>query len=471
MLPSARFLMPLAAMALSASIAAEPVNAAIKLFSLQVPLNAIDTADLSFPADFVQIGRNGTAFLAQRRVDPDKPGGSIALFDPEALQVVKSVNVPQDVEDLVVHPSFDFVYFVGNDGENAEVSRLDPQSGEISSALFKGQIVSPSMAVDPSGNVYVASAASNQIRVIYAKDFMARDKAVEAFKRIGETPSGIVYYSGTGNVRDLAVSGLGSVLFATDTRESRVSALELGGKQSELDQIGYSDAKGQPGVPLVMRARDVQLKSGESSSLVLADFQNERLIIADFNPNFQSLDIVSDISFKVAAKSGARHPQPDASGTLRSPLLIDTNADQTVILAGSISSDKLLLYGRNDYALEVIREFPLPSPPSALDVSDDGRLALVVSDDHKSISLLSEQSGNPDNVNDLTQSEDVRQLQRALTNLGFPIGAVDGIHGDRTSRALKKAIGTRKLGFSVDDYRKLTSDQMQQVIKLLESKG
>lgn len=449
--------------------------AAMQRFAEQVPLNAIESKSLGFRADLAELGRERTAYFARQRLLEDRPGGLITVFDLESERVVRTFETPFDVEVLEYQPQTDKLYAAGNSDGTFYVLRVDAGSQQLDAALLTGPIKGATLAVARNGQVFVGSRESKDIYFFEPRSFMPLPDAREAFAEGRRVKMANLYYVGQYGVSGLAISADGKTLFISDSGSPRVAAFNLVGKQAIVDQISLDSAGVKDMTPLVMKAQAIDPESGpanSTSSLVLMDIQRARIVIADFNPSFHTLDLIADVSFP--ADSLGHRLSVGRRGVVESGALLDTNAGLSTILIGSKARERLLLFGRNDRSLELVREFSLPAAPIALDVSEDGQLALVLHLDGASVSILTgapspPPPGDKGAVTDLTGSEDIRSIQRKLTDLGHSVGVVDGVYGLRTSRALAKALEERNFDPAAFKLDAMTSEDLKRALKTLET--
>lgn len=83
--------------------------------------------------------------------------------------------------------------------------------------------------------------------------------------------------------------------------------------------------------------------------------------------------------------------------------------------------------------LEEVGRVTLPSPPAAIVLDQFGSVGWIVLRDSPRILRFELDSG--DELMPLPGDTTVRELQRLLTEKGYPVGAIDGILGERTRRA------------------------------------
>jgi hypothetical protein len=199
--------------------------------------------------------------------------------------------------------------------------------------------------------------------------------------------------------------------------------------------------------------------------VVIGDHSLERLTVTDFNEDFKTFATVADTAIKFPLIAGKDVSQgssvgPDGTPLLRSPIMIDASLQQRVILVGNRFSKKLFLFGRNDSALEKVREIDLSDAPESIEVTDDGQLALVVYAGGNTIGIITAPDGDGAFGDEPGIGEaPVRELQLLLNELGYPVGAIDGMPGPKTQAAVNQIFQQNKIV--------APSDDPQEVIRIL----
>lgn len=451
-------------MAVLFSFTSPPARAAmIEDFVSTFPLTSRTDIVLPFEADFALILPDGRLALATARRSGVSGGGSLTVFDPRTGEKGPTIDLVHDVAVVELNAAAGFLYAAGNAGDAFRITRVRLDDRSITAHIQPGAILHPSLAVSDDGTVMLGHRDTNAVSIIPSAQFLPTEKAEAQFAANGEGYGLGLRYNGPGNISGLAASSDGSVLFVSDTNEARLSAIDVRGKQTVVDQLGYADAKDPQSIPLVVQAQGAQTSGAEgapATHLIAVDARRSRLLLVDYNPAFQTLDPVSEAGFRFAAPLAP----DDKSG---SPLLVDANASQSVIVLASRTGRSLRAFGRNGSSIEAGPDFAdLPESPLSLDVSTDGNLAVLMLSDRKTLSLLRGDS----TVAIESQAEAIRALQRQLTELGYPIGVVDGIAGEKTNRALLRAL--RQLDGSASlpaDLKSMSEAQILELANTLKS--
>lgn len=432
---------------LIALVPAPARTAMISDFISTIPLTSRTDIVLPFEADMALVLPDGRLLLAMTRRPGTDAGGRLIAYDPQTNRQSEEIDLPHDISLVQINSAGGFIYAAGNQGELFHITRANLQNRNLSTHIQAGAIARPALAISDDGTVFLGHRDTNAVSIILPERFLPPERAKAEFAANGDGYGLGLRYSGPGNVYSLGASSDAGILFVSDTNEARLSAVDVKGKQVIVDQLGYADAKDPQSIPLVVQAQTQAAsfsQAGPGMALIAADARRSRLLLVDYNPSFQTLDPVSEVGFRLSAP-----PLPDDK--TGSPLLVDASSSQSVIVLASRTGRGLRVYGRNGSSIEAGPEFAdLPESPLSLDVSADGRMAALMLSDRKTVSLLREDS----TVTIENQAEAIRALQRQLTELGYPIGVVDGILGNKTNRALQHALqqpdGTPTLPFDLN---------------------
>jgi hypothetical protein len=427
-------------------------------------LNFVGELDLGAIFSSVQLSEDGKiAYLASGPSNKE-PKSKIG-FENESNFIIteylfeqkkarSEVRISNSVQTMYFDQRTNSLFIAGSTNWNGVVSQIRYSSGtpRIGIAFTGNGLISPAVAVDAFGRLYISDINSGQVKFFPATAYLPADKAEALLKENIGMEEGTIFYSGKGGVSNIGVSGDGLYVFVTDARRALVSAVESGGKNAISDELGFEVNSGGPSVPFKMAVKSVTSRlsplgniPSKVPSLLLADYLGDRLIIADFNPLFATINTIAAGSINLPLSPGSIFEEGE------SPYLIDSDLEGKTILVGSKYSAKLVLFSRNGSALERIREFELRAEPIELDVSDNGSTALVLHKDDTVVTLITSNADGQTSksVIDVTKSESVRELQRTLLNeFGFPVGAIDGMIGEKT-RSAALAI-ERKYGVKLD---------------------
>lgn len=400
---------------------------------------------------------------------------TIARFDTTFRQVVDQRPLGHTIDALLLDNGGSSLLAAGSKNGNSAISRLDTKNlgSAVSTVVLDQGLRSPLMADDGLGNVYLADAKNAQILRLSVDDFVSEEFGETPKSSRGRSFDEYIFYSGRG-IAGFAVSQDGSVAFVADASNPVVSALETSGKFTILDSFSQtsSDPAALPDVISVASIRLSQLSGKRRAatsveSILIADGTNDRLFVAQFDPIFQTMNLVAEAKINLPVVPGAI-AQPGESA-----LLIGSDSEQRLILVGSKFSNQAALYVRLESGLKLVRNFVLRGTPSSLDVADNGQSAIIVYPKDSIISRIDARSAaqKSDRIVNIFGSDDVRQLQEMLTKFGSPVGNIDGVIGSRTTRALEEVIKKNNIELSIENFEALSPEQLLDAIKALENAG
>jgi Putative peptidoglycan binding domain len=455
-------------------------TSAVALFCLQGPSRAVAGLLLNEPG--------AKSLQAYADISVDYPvsalllsdDGSVAYLaenDPKALTSVLHVtSVPNlreegalKLEHNIVSMAFDPVQpgrvaVVGSTGEMDVLSLVDVKGGTVISVIApRGQGV-PVFAISPSGDAYLGNSGSNSVLFAKSAAFLRFDQALKA--RLGGEETGArLSVPGLSGIAKLSTSPDGGVLFASASEKPVVFALSTGKSFSIVGQIGSpGEQQSARLLPIAFDSSYIsssRSKSGQTSSFLLADVNQRRLVLADYNAVFSTFDIIADDAFDDSIPFG----NLSTTGLPDSFVHVASDADQSAILVGSPASPVLNLYGRNGPTLQRLFAIKLSDMPQQVAIASDGGTALVLLRNGKLALLSSDPFEAPiSSGNDpiFLGDDATRQLQLELNRLGFSVGAIDGMAGPRTRDAVQEAVKRLNLD------PKLTASEPELVLEQLQ---
>lgn len=386
-------------------------------------------------------------------IGPQVGGSQILTLDSVTFQQKHLDEVSYNVTAAVFTADGKILYVVGEQGGSSFASavRLDePGPKRVTTVSLDGKVSLPSLSVDSSGRLFVGDASAPTVTAIpsYVFDLTLTKNLTE----IRASDYGAEIVQPYGGSRSVVVSDSLDLMFVVANDSPAVSAIELRGRNKVSDEYtsdGPSD--GASPVPLSLSGPYTYRRSdqGDTTSLLVASHFEDTLTVLDVDPLFRTLD-------KVATASVAHDLVPGASirflaGTRLVPqsALVASSKDQTTILSGNLYSKQLVQFARTDYGLERIGVITLEAPPTNMAISQDGTRALVSLLARAMLISLEADTAGPFAENE--DREKVRQLQRMLSEMGLPVGAVDGVQGPATDRALVRLQTNTGLEFPLDD--------------------
>ncbi|MFZ5961382.1 peptidoglycan-binding domain-containing protein [Thalassococcus sp. BH17M4-6] len=371
----------------------------------------------------------------------------IELRDGQTLQALTSVTLKMAADDLAIDPRGRAVYAIVNDGKSSYVAVFDRKLERIGGLNLRRLLQYAVLSATPDDFLTIGALRTDSsdgfFGVVDVND--PTDPQFRQSYRASDAWRGV-----TGAWFDAQ----NLTLFANAAWDSRLQAISVGKERilSEVSEESASKTARQPYATFPLLG-NLPCRSGRGTSFLVADMGLQVLSLVDYNDLFQSLDPQSTVSFSLAP---TRAISPVLPGTnMREPAgLVSASCDQSVILVGSRLSFEIDQFARNDglSILELVGTVTLPFLPSDLDVSEDGSYALATSARDNSLLRLAATDGGSGSVR-IIGDPDVRELQRLLTEIGLPVGSIDGLVGANTLRAT--ALAEKQLGIQLDPQNDL----------------
>lgn len=373
---------------------------------------------------------------------------TLEMRDGKSLDLLRTVSVAGTIEDIAADPNTGSVFAIGRSGRSTQFHVMDAKLNPRGKVAINPLVGYPNLSVSPTGLVAVSG-----IRSSYSDGFFA---AVD----VSDSANPIVrddYFAP--NARAGVMNGWldadYGAIFLNASWDSRLAAIAVG-KSYVMSEFSVETASGSYSEPYAVSAvlERHACRRGLPTSFLVADMTRSVLSLVDFDEAFQSLDMLSVVEFNLTRSGGSSTRL--AGTSMREPTgLISASCDQSVILLGSTNSIQVAQFARNkDMAsLERVGTIRLPSIATALAVDQSASYAVAVSAQNRAIMRLSNQTTEAP-VTRVIGNADIRELQRTLTEIGIPVGSIDGIVGARTERAIELA--ERKFGIEIDTQNDLT---------------
>jgi len=366
----------------------------------------------------------------------DEGRGHVASLDASTLRV----RAERAFRTLPVDVAVDArgtVFVVGATADGAtRVLAMDADLEPLGAFDIGERLVYPRVSVPVPGRLVVGSLAS-VMRVVDVSDPATMTRASDF------TPPS--YSTGVGRTwtsRDDAA------LFANLSVQSWLVAFDIATAR-QLGEIGYR-LKGGPEEPFAVAAlvEGASCAALDSSSFLVADARRGTLTLAEFDADFRSLDIVTAVETGLDQDPHAA-PRPLPGGeVVRPTALVASACDSSVIWVGNVGTSEVIQYAVNDDygSIEKIGSIELSERPIAFAVAPDADYALAVSADGRTITR--HEPGAGERGTRSIGDPAVRELQRLLTDTGYPVGTIDGVLGPATRRAL--ALYETNTGVEID---------------------
>ena len=365
----------------------------------------------------------------------------IELRDATTLALIDSRAVDVVIEDLIADPDGSALYAIGTNGTETRFQVLDPKLGALGGVTVP-RIGHPSLTIGADKLVAVSG-----IRTEFADGFFAavnvrapRKPALREDFYAGDARRGVL---------NGWLDPQFGAMFLNVSWDSRLLAVAAG-KSYLMSEFRVETASGSLSEPYAITAKlgPNTCRQDQSASFLVADMSRNVLSLVDFDEGFQSLDVLSFVEFDLAP---TRAILGRLEGTnMREPSgLVSAACDQSVIFVGSKTSTEVAQFARNDAlnTLERVGTLRLPGRPSDLAVAASGDFAVAVSAENRAIIRFGNAADGGTGTR-IIGNADVRELQRTLTEIGFPVGSIDGIIGEKTLWALDLA--ERRLGVDLN---------------------
>ncbi|RWN27586.1 peptidoglycan-binding protein [Mesorhizobium sp.] len=405
------------------------------------------TLDLE-PVSAVYSKDGETIFVAGKPLNAD--GGIIVEYDRLSLSPRREFRLPHSVEALHLGPAGDRLVAAGNfaDQSSGALSSVRLQGGEVVTARMQTLLELPSISIGRSGKIYLSHLQSNRIAGISPMSFDEPRSNDGQFLSFDALIVDAYFFDSKTPIRQIIVSEEDRAIFVVPDEVAKIYAMELKGFGQLLGEAGYSTAGGV-NLPLAAFASRVTTNEhpGGRMSFLLADHQMQGIMLHEYDPKFRTINLITIAGVGHALIPGTSIELLPRTGSIRQPMLIASDRNLSKILSANVYSRELVIFTREpgaDY-LEQVAKLLLEKAPSAIAVHPYGEDAVVLFKDGREMLLLSDPgrapatSGTKDVPIQRTGEESVRDLQKALTRHGLPVGSIDGVLGARTKHALDLA--------------------------------
>jgi hypothetical protein len=188
----------------------------------------------------------------------------------------------------------------------------------------------------------------------------------------------------------------------------------------------------------VSDGRQSDEKGERATSLVLADLAEDALVVIDIESDFRKFAVVTGSPLRI---EGNLPKDPDRrleKGD--SPVLVAVDSTQSKIFVGSRLNNYLTVFAREGRIIERLQVVPLKNQPVKIAVAADGKRAVIVHADLRSVlhirsidDWLMQGSSVSTSYSGLSP---IREAQKALLTLRYPVGVADGLLGPNTVKAV-----------------------------------
>jgi DNA-binding beta-propeller fold protein YncE len=364
---------------------------------------------LPITADFVKILSGGKEVLLIANKER-----KIVRYDLEKQVTVKSTDLTHNATDLAITFDGNYAYVVGpgaGEKDGGVISRLDLKNDVIRTISLSDRLVQPKIAVDADGIIFIGDQGSNVVKAVVPAESFDQGAAPEV---VDAGHSDDLKRA----VGSIGVTWDGKFLFVSHIGISAISMID--GKIGQWLHTLDTSVSTKSGILVV--ADDYRPKDTSRASVLLVT--GDTLLVYDLDRKFKNLDLVQNVPVGLGAQvevSSARE-------------LVSSDSGQHLIILGNRGSKRLVIFNRQGRIIERRSEINLPMEAVYVDVSPEGDLAVVLDNRRNALAVIRRPEGS---ANCPAQGDELRTAQRILATLGYPIGAVDGIDGPQTRRAIK----------------------------------
>ena len=377
-----------------------------------------------------------------------KNGGtdlSVMTFGDGRPAETARVHVSFPIADGAVGHSGRTLIAVGAAADATGIAFVDLASGTVMERALAVTFTNPLVAVDDTGTIHIADKGFGRIAVF--------DAAAQGHTSAPAVPIRSLYFDSAFGVGSLFVTAGGEYAFVGDRASPRLSVIDATGRVRDTLSIDSESKSSRPPVPATISFHDGSDGVPVAASLLLADYNTESLQMIDFEPVLLTMSVTATSSIAIPIRPNTFVKAAPIAGARLSPVLLGASPDEGTIVVGNRFSTRLLFFSRRGRLLERTGSAELDDPPSALLVSASGGKVVVLHPDAPFLTAL-DLSG-PDGTAgsgfsklDPGGADDVREMQRLLGKLGYPVGAVDGYLGPRTVQSLEAV--KRRSGETLD---------------------
>ena len=389
---------------------------------LAEPRAAGEDLDLTIAVDAERVAflRDGETLLGVSNADQ-----RVFLLGLNPLQQLKSAEFGPDLSgttftDVAVVPNGKHVLLVGEDRRGAGVlARLDLESLEFQTIRFESGFRVPSVAASLKGDAFIGDLESRTITVVESELFEGL---------VGDTTTREEFdrniYLEQASAAEVGVSTNGEFILASDATGGQISLIDTWISEV-VDTIGPGAGHSDP-LTMVVAPPAPDTAAAETFVAIVGAWE-DLLLVARIDRQFQSFDKVASASLGLGAA-----PQGGPS-----PVLVSAGDGLETIVVGHQGSRKAVVFRRVGRTLERRDMVTLKRRPDEIVVSPNGRMIAFLNIEAGALRVIDNPVEWFDRIGKRSGSPRVREAQKSLSALHYPVGVVDGIDGPSTRRAVR----------------------------------
>lgn len=358
-------------------------------------------------------------------------GHALLALDADTLGVLAKRELDFRPEDVVVSADGETLVVTGKANELSGIYTFDPDLANVGELMLPWQLAEP------------ASFLSFHRRLSLGGRRVAKSEGdifiVDVSDPASPVPSDALRIpTRLKGLANLWLADGEGIIFVNSAAKASLFAVDLKSGYP-VDGISYQYAKNEETQPFsafgVMD--DLSCRSGQGATFLVADNQNGALMLVDYDRLFRKLNIQATIAFRTRLVPRAVAERISGESVFRPAALLASSCDQSVIWMGNIYSEQIIQFARNpdSSALERVGTIKLNFRPNELVISKDATFALAIAREHKTV-VRFERAEETGSALGIIGNESVREVQRLLFKMGYPVGSIDGIIGKKTRRAI-----------------------------------
>jgi hypothetical protein len=380
----------------------------------------------------------------------------LALVDIDNGQVLRQVSYADllpgrpgealTFTDVAVAPDAPQAYLVGELGterHSGVIVRLDTETLASGALLIADPLRSPSIAVARYGRLVFADIESNTVT---ASESLPFDPGGIPRPR---TTLGQNLYLRDGPAADVGVSLDGRFIIVSHAYNAKLTLLD----RATGEVVDSYDAKGGRSPLSLAVARSVKGGPDEAvTSVLIASCDSNDLALAEVNPHFHAFDRTSTAKLSFGGKAlqtGFGSPLLVAASNNLETIVVGSRTDTLLEVLQRVSSlvgvTRGATLGGKSAGLERNNIVRLNDRPAGVAVSPDGEVVAVLHASGQTVQIVQNPIAWSGQTGIAGGSDHIREVQRLLGSLGYPIGTVDGLEGQQTQDAIKAFKESTKL--------------------------